>query len=202
MLTERDKEAIRSYQYRGGDTSLLYRYALSPFAQFCVDYLTPRSVAPNVITLTGLLFSLFTAILTLIVNPTLGPGAPSWLHFLTALTIFSYQTLDNMDGKQARRTVSSSALGMLFDHACDAINASVSIISMGSVLGTGWSHKFFIAYLSSYTLFFTQTWEEYFTNEMILAIFNGPSEGLMMAVLTSIVATVYGSEVFSTVRRF
>lgn len=35
------------------------------------------------------------------------------------------QILDNMDGKQARKTGSSSPLGLLFDHGCDALNATV-----------------------------------------------------------------------------
>jgi ethanolaminephosphotransferase len=32
-----------------------------------------------------------------------------------------YQTFDNLDGKQARRTNSSSPIGMILDHGCDAI---------------------------------------------------------------------------------
>lgn len=32
-----DQEAIRNYAYRGGDSSLLYKYILSPFAQYLVD---------------------------------------------------------------------------------------------------------------------------------------------------------------------
>jgi ethanolaminephosphotransferase len=34
-------------------------------------------------------------------------------------------TLDAIDGKQARRTGSSSALGELFDHGCDAISCRI-----------------------------------------------------------------------------
>ena len=33
-----------------------------------------------------------------------------------------YQTLDAIDGKQARRTNSSSPLGELFDHGCDSLS--------------------------------------------------------------------------------
>lgn len=33
------------------------------------------------------------------------------------------QTLDALDGKQARRTGSSSSFGELFDHGCDAVSA-------------------------------------------------------------------------------
>jgi ethanolaminephosphotransferase len=45
-----------------------------------------------------------------------------------AASIFVYQNLDNLDGKQARKTSiflsisdSSSPLGMLFDHGTDAL---------------------------------------------------------------------------------
>jgi phosphatidylglycerophosphate synthase len=42
--------------------------------------------------------------------------APEWVYYLCAFNVFMYQTLDAIDGKQARRTGSSSPLGELFDH--------------------------------------------------------------------------------------
>jgi phosphatidylglycerophosphate synthase len=47
---------------------------------------------------------------------------PGWALFACALGLFVYQTLDACDGKQARRTNTSSQLGELFDHGCDAIS--------------------------------------------------------------------------------
>lgn len=41
---------------------------------------------------------------------------------MLAITMFIYQTLDAIDGKQARRTGSSNALGELFDHGCDSLS--------------------------------------------------------------------------------
>jgi phosphatidylglycerophosphate synthase len=49
---------------------------------------------------------------------------PSWVLLLCAIGLFVYQTLDAIDGKQARRTESSTPLGELFDHGCDAISTS------------------------------------------------------------------------------
>ena len=46
--------ALKAYKYSGSDLSLTYKYILSPAAQFCVDNFTPLNVAPNTITLTGL----------------------------------------------------------------------------------------------------------------------------------------------------
>lgn len=36
--------------------------------------------------------------------------------------MFIYQSLDAIDGKQARRTGTSTPLGELFDHGCDSIS--------------------------------------------------------------------------------
>lgn len=202
MLTEHEKKLIREYKYKGGDTSPIYQYILSPWAQYLVDHFTPLWVAPNVLTFLGLIFSFICCITTLIVNPTLESGGPRWLNLLTAFCIFAYQTLDNMDGKQARRTGSSSALGMAFDHGCDAVNSGVTIIAMASVMGTGWSGKFFITYVSASIPFFFQTWEEYYSGSMILPAFNGPTEGLLMSMGVGIIAYFTGSEPYHQVIRY
>jgi ethanolaminephosphotransferase len=51
---------------------------------------------------------------------------PSWVFYLTSFLMFFYLILDGLDGKQARRTGSSSPLGQLFDHGCDSICCFVS----------------------------------------------------------------------------
>lgn len=48
--------------------------------------------------------------------------APQWSFLLCATGLFVYQSLDAIDGKQARRTDSSTPLGELFDHGCDSIS--------------------------------------------------------------------------------
>lgn len=98
-LAREQIQALRDYKYKGGDTSYIYKYALSPLAQFCVD-LIPTWVAPNTITLVGLFFPLISMMLHLYVNPTLTADGPRWLFLLNSINLFIYQTLDNMDGKQ------------------------------------------------------------------------------------------------------
>ncbi|MBP5977864.1 CDP-alcohol phosphatidyltransferase family protein, partial [Brasilonema sp. CT11] len=39
-----------------------------------------------------------------------------WIYLFSAACLFFYQTMDNLDGRQARRTGASSPLGQLFDH--------------------------------------------------------------------------------------
>jgi ethanolaminephosphotransferase len=100
-----------------------------------------------------------------------------------------------MDGKQARRTGSSSPLGLLFDHGCDAVNSifgSVNwIIGMALVpnehLLECWALVF-----GPYAMFYVATWEQYHTGELILPIVNGPNEGLLGGALLSFTSWYLG----------
>ena len=202
LLSRESLAKVKDFRYQGSDTSPIYKYLLSPFAQFCVDQCTPLWIAPNLITLVGLSSSFLSTALVLIYNPTLGPDGPRWLSLFVGFGIFFYQTLDNMDGKQARRTGSSSALGMLFDHGCDAINAGLCAIPMGSVLGTGWTVSIFFTLWCGFVPFYFQTWEEYYLGAMNLPPINGPSEGLLMAVSMCFCSYFYGSQFWHEVRKF
>jgi len=47
---------LRRYKYAGGDTSFMYKLFYNPVALKLVSY-CPETLAPNVITLTGFLFT-------------------------------------------------------------------------------------------------------------------------------------------------
>jgi phosphatidylglycerophosphate synthase len=195
-FSHNQKDALISYQYKGVDNSPIYQHILSPLAQFCVDTFVPNSVAPNVITLLGLLCTVFAALLTLYYDPFLVGDAPRWVHLTTGVCVFAYQTLDNMDGKQARKTNSASALGMLFDHSCDALNTVVTSIAMSSAMAMGWSNKMLYFFLVGYVPFYFQTWEEYYVGAMALPIFNGPTEGLLMVSGICVLSYINGAHWF------
>ena len=46
-----------------------------------------------------------------------------------------YQSLDAIDGKQARRTFSNTPLGELFDHGCDAVSTFLVAVSAVCAIG-------------------------------------------------------------------
>jgi len=48
------------------------------------------------------------------------PNLPTWIMWLNGILFLAYFNFDNCDGKQARKTKSSSPLGLLFDHGVDA----------------------------------------------------------------------------------
>ena len=98
------------------------------------------------LTFTGTLCLIFAAALNLMFDLTLDEDIPSWVYIVTAICFFVYQTLDAIDGKQARRTGSSSPLGQLFDHGCDAFGTTLLILTacQGMKLGPTFSTFLFL----------------------------------------------------------
>jgi ethanolaminephosphotransferase len=53
------------------------------------------------------------------------------------VAFMGYMLCDNTDGKQARRTGSSSPLGMLIDHGMDSITAVINTMLITAMVQTG-----------------------------------------------------------------
>ena len=206
IASSRSSQRARSFQtyaYVGTDSSLIYRFALGPLASFLVRFCIPRWVAPNCITLIGLVIGLSSQIAILFTtcgnlsavasevaarDPSCAP--PPFLFAYDAVALLAYQTLDNMDGKQARRTKTSSPLGLLLDHGCDALHASLGAIAASLVFQcTPWG--MFAKFGATVLPFYMCTWEERHTGSFTLPIINGPTEGLLvLASLKALTAFV------------
>ncbi|OLL22713.1 Choline/ethanolaminephosphotransferase 2 [Neolecta irregularis DAH-3] len=121
-------EHLKSYQYRGVDKSPISNYILRPYWNavtqlfpLWVAYLPPFSLRGRFVLL-DLLFAFIW------IPDLVGPG-PRWLYWAFPAGLWLY---NNVDGKQARRTKSSSPLGELFDHGIDSLNCLFGIVSFGS----------------------------------------------------------------------
>lgn len=87
---------------------------------------------------------------------------PSWSLHLNGLGLFVYQTLDAVDGKQARRTGSSSPLGELFDHGCDALSMVIVITGAAIALKLGQlPHWMMFTVVASAGMFYLTHWRAY-----------------------------------------
>uniref|UniRef100_G3SUQ2 Cholinephosphotransferase 1 n=1 Tax=Loxodonta africana TaxID=9785 RepID=G3SUQ2_LOXAF len=93
---------------------------------------------------------------------TLSPDAPYWTYLLCALGLFIYQSLDAIDGKQARRTNSCSPLGELFDHGCDSLSTVFMALgaSIAVRLGTHPDWLFFCSFIGMF-MFYCAHWQTY-----------------------------------------
>ena len=191
-ITPEGFSAVKTYKYNGMDLSYLYNYVLKPMAVFTVQFV-PENIAPNVITLAGLFLSLFSCLLMAYHAPFFYGTAPSWVYFVCGMNAFLYQLLDNMDGQQARRTGTSSPLGELFDHGCDALNTTISALVFAAVAQTG-PLLGTILILSAWVTFYMATWDEYHTKELYLAPLNGADDGLTVVYLTYFASAILGPE--------
>ncbi|GJN70117.1 sn-1,2-diacylglycerol cholinephosphotransferase [Purpureocillium lilacinum] len=187
---------LKSYKYSSVDKSPVSKYILGPWWNFFVELL-PLWLAPNMVTLLGFFFILGNIGLLIIYMPDLvGPG-PTWLYFSFAFGLFMYQTMDNVDGKQARRTGTSSGLGELFDHGIDSLNCTLASLLETAAMGLGTSPAGIFTALCPCLPMFFSTWETYHTHTLYLGVFNGPTEGLLIACGIMILSGIYGPGIYT-----
>ena len=75
-----------------------------------------------------------------------------------------YQSLDAIDGKQARRTKSASPLGELVDHGCDSVSMVIMVlaITVAMELGHESAWMFFLPFMATF-MFYCAHWQAYVT---------------------------------------
>lgn len=105
---------------------------------------------------------------------------PAWIFLTWSICLFAYQSLDSIDGKQARRTGMAGPLGELFDHGCDAVNTTLECMLASSALNVGRSYWSVTSMVACLLNFYLTTWEEYHTGTLYLSAFSGPVEGILM----------------------
>ena len=115
FLTENELERVKQWRYRVVDGSLTTKL-FTPLWNWMARYL-PVGVAPNVITLWAAMCvaAAYHLVTDVDVGATIGPRTA---RLLAVAFSSGYITLDALDGKHARNTNNSSALGELFDHGC------------------------------------------------------------------------------------
>ena len=185
---------VINYKYRGEDRSIYYYYVISPVSNFMVQH-TPKWLAPNVITVSGWFLNLFNLIITIYYGGWKGCNYyPPWVCYITSFAYSFYIYLDAADGKQARRLKASSPLGLLFDHGTDACTTFYVSIVSGSMLFYNNIYQYLWLYFPIMTTFFFNTWEEYYTGELILPILNGVEEGSILVSVVYIISGIYGAD--------
>eukprot|EP01114_Cavostelium_apophysatum_P021151 TRINITY_DN7294_c0_g1_i1.p1 TRINITY_DN7294_c0_g1~~TRINITY_DN7294_c0_g1_i1.p1 ORF type:complete len:385 (+),score=11.73 TRINITY_DN7294_c0_g1_i1:141-1295(+) len=196
-ITPQGAANLATYAYSGQDKSLIANYILKHFWNWAVEFI-PTWVAPNVVTLWGLMcmgisFYIVTAYCE-VMHPCELPG---WAYIVISLLIFAYQTFDNLDGKQARRTGSSSALGEVFDHGGDSLTIPIFTLILSNAVQFGPFEAYItLIYLSF--VFFAVHWEGYFTGTVVLDIIANPTEAQLSMISLLIITYFYGNSVWLT----
>lgn len=199
VLTEYQLDRLKEHKYSSSGNTLLDPL-MQHFWKWLVEQI-PTTWAPNSITLTGLVANIVSTIFLMLYCPQGFGDAPSWCFILCAVGLFVYQSLDAIDGKQARRTSSSTPLGELFDHGCDAMSMVLIVVGAGisSQLGDS-PYVFMVISLVAATFFYLAQWRTYTTRKMhfgIIDVTEGQWIVMCLYVITSFTGTAFwNQEVF------
>ncbi|XP_050186834.1 ethanolaminephosphotransferase 1 isoform X2 [Myiozetetes cayanensis] len=164
-------------QYSAVDSNPLSLYVMHPFWNTIVK-IFPTWLAPNLITFSGFLLLVFNFFLMAYFDPDFYASAPDHQHvpngvwIVVGLLNFMAYTLDGVDGKQARRTNSSTPLGELFDHGLDSWACVYFVVTVYSTFGRGSTGvSVFVLYLLLWVVLFSfilSHWEKYNTGILFL----------------------------------
>jgi ethanolaminephosphotransferase len=187
-----DPEKVFRYSYASEGCSILTPLFWKVFCKPVLRFL-PRYVSPNLISLTGNVFSTFAFLLLIGVFGdfrTLAAEHP--LYFLIpAFCVLIYHVLDNIDGTQARRTHSSSPLGEFFDHWLDSFNSFMLPLGVLSVFGVSGQVIVFVLFFS--TLAFWSSHREHKEEGKLIFPRFSELEGILLVNLIYFAAAFTGS---------
>lgn len=182
---------MRPYQYRCNDYSLL----TPPFKQWIITpliQLVPWAVPANIITLISNLFVYLGLYLALHPQVT-GEYTPIYI----AICLLIYLVGDHLDGMQAKRTRTGSALGEFCDHYLDAFNNGIIVFTMFTVFDIHnpmlISCVIAVSYMAHMAVFYEQFKTGWLTFERI-----GSLEGVLLSAALIGFSSIDAAYVFMT----
>ncbi|XP_033105234.1 choline/ethanolaminephosphotransferase 1-like [Anneissia japonica] len=195
ILDSSQLKRLGEHKYSSHGSSIT-EAVMQPFWKWLIEKV-PRSIAPNTMTLSGLILNIISAVILMLYCPTAKEEAPRWAYFFCGICLFIYQTLDALDGKQARRTNSSTPLGELFDHGCDAVSAVFVSISTSVTLQLG-VHPFecFFLCFVGLALFYTAHWQTYVSGTLRFGKFD-VTETQVSIIFCLIITSFFGPAMWS-----
>ncbi|CAF0809159.1 unnamed protein product [Rotaria sordida] len=165
VLNEQQIKRLKEHKYASEGTTLVDPY-MQKFWKRLVEY-CPLWVAPNLITIVGLVINIGTSVLLMYLTNGAKEPCTRWMYFFTALGLFIYQSLDAIDGKQARRTNSSTPLGELFDHGCDSVSTVFVTLATCCAVQLGlYPWTMFWCCMTSYVTFYCAHWQTYVSGKL------------------------------------
>ncbi|XP_077443928.1 ethanolaminephosphotransferase 1 [Stigmatopora argus] len=176
-VTQEQLAGFDKYKYSAVDSNPLSVYIMHPFWNFLVKFF-PKWLAPNLITFTGFMFLVVNFLMLAFYDVDFNASAaghdhvPSWVWVTAGIFNFLAYTLDGVDGKQARRTNSSTPLGELFDHGLDSWACIFFVATVYSIFGRGASGVavstlYYILWVVLFS-FILSHWEKYNTGVLFL----------------------------------
>jgi len=194
LLTEKEKDTLSQYKYSITDNSISTKYLKNFWNQLQTYF--PNYVAPNVISITGLLVVLYACNLCYQYYALY----PTSVGLCTILSILIYINLDAVDGIHARRTKNTSQLGELIDHGCDAIVTIFVGLIAGKILTDEISlwylvHSLVLGFQLSHLVFLVK-------KDITFSKFFGPVECLIYFTILILLELLFGIKFLFTYINF
>lgn len=129
-----------------------------------------------------------------------GSAAPSWSLWLYGASVFIYQNLDNVDGKQARKLGNSTPLGMIMDHGCDALGLIFLTLGMARVICLDDFELVLFVFTFGVTFgFYVSAWCQYYSaGIMILGKVNAVDDGIPVIWMCAFYSAIFGQSFWLT----
>ncbi|XP_048584730.1 cholinephosphotransferase 1-like [Nematostella vectensis] len=194
IMNEAQLRRLAQHKYSAQSTEIL-----DPIFQVYWRWLVqqvPLWLAPNTITFLGLFINAATSLILFVYCPQAKGSAPGWAFILCGVGLFVYQSLDAIDGKQARRTNSNSPLGELVDHGCDAVSMVLVTLafSVAIELGNEPIWMFFVCFSAS-VLFYCSHWQAYVSGTIKFGWID-VTELQLFAMAAFIATGIFGTEMW------
>ncbi|EEC19621.1 sn-1,2-diacylglycerol ethanolamine- and cholinephosphotranferase, putative, partial [Ixodes scapularis] len=191
-----DKLRKTPYHYNASAGSILELLFLQRFWTWCHRFV-PARTAPCVLTCLGLGINVGCCLLLLSYSSDLCSEAPWWTFALCALSLFLYQLLDALDGKQSLR-VQNTALEEVYDHGCDALSTFFVTMSMAIATRLGDFPLCLVTiFFLSMVAFYSSHWQKYVTDVMVFGMVD-VSECQIAMVVAHLVTAIYGQDLWKT----
>ena len=177
-LSQEKLENMNQFKYKYTNNSIIYNKVYYPCLNKLVNYL-PTNLAPNLITFFSLMCNLIAFIIAMLDGGfDFSKPLKRSTCFIIGIFQLIYQLLDNIDGKQARRTGNSTPFGMLMDHGCDVFTNIFTAYNLTKLclLGND-DYCSYCVFLGLILGFYIMTYEEYKLGEMHFPPINGTDEG-------------------------
>jgi phosphatidylglycerophosphate synthase len=196
LLSDAQLKRLGEHQYSCQSVSILDKL-LQPYWNWLTSKV-PIWLAPNLITILGLIVNIVTALILIWYSPDAKKEAPRWACGLCGFGLFVYQSLDAIDGKQARRTGTANPLGELFDHGCDSISTVFVALSACIAVQLGYYPGWmFFQCFCAMTLFYCAHWQTYVSGTLRFGRIDvTEAQYTIMAIL--LLSTIFGPSIWST----
>ncbi|CAJ0954571.1 unnamed protein product, partial [Mesorhabditis belari] len=171
VLTPEELKRLAAHKYSAIDISWLDELCMKSFWERVVKF-CPLWVAPNLITLIGLIVNLITVLVLSHYSPSAKEDAPRWAYLL-------------------------AALGELFDHGCDSVSQIFVSLNVCYALQLGQvQYGVFFVCILSIVVFYTAHWSTYCTGQLRFARFD-VTEAQMVVIGMLVATSIFGPGLWS-----